>query len=291
MENNYFLFVSDFICSLHFSADSFIAGSQKEGKVIYFYKKLKEGAIPTKNLPQDTDKDCKMSIVEHDIKNVSSAQTSSQLSVSLMNINPQQKNKTDSNKYDMVRTAVQLKHMQDSNERLQKQINALEKELATETDLYKKRLEENTEVRKQLKKYAQHVLSKQRSQFILSKVFSETQINILMGKKRSLWTDHDMAVAYTIRHLSNISCYNYLTKNMNIPLPGLSSIKRWINVKGLGKKLKKTKTVQEDNETIKTEVSENVEENGHNEELTEEYEGSAEEMEDTVDDTQTFYET
>ncbi|KAF5276098.1 hypothetical protein FQR65_LT16484 [Abscondita terminalis] len=66
---------------------------------------------------------------------------------------------------------------------------------------------------------------------ILSKVFSESQIKILSGKKKIYWSSDDMAMGYTIRHLSNKRCYLYLSKKLNIPLPALSSIKRWSTLK------------------------------------------------------------
>lgn len=75
------------------------------------------------------------------------------------------------------------------------------------------------------------MMTLQQQKNILAKVFSESQIKILSGKKKIYWSNDDMAVGYTIRHLSNKRCYAYLTKNLNIPLPALSSIKRWATIK------------------------------------------------------------
>lgn len=74
-------------------------------------------------------------------------------------------------------------------------------------------------------------MSIQQQKNLLAKVFSASQIKILSGKKKIYWSNDDMAVGYTIRHLSNKRCYMYLSKSMNIPLPALSSIKRWATIK------------------------------------------------------------
>lgn len=63
---------------------------------------------------------------------------------------------------------------------------------------------------------------------ILSKVFSEAQINLLMGKKKVVWSHDDMAMAFTLRHVGNRESYLYLKDILNIPLPSLSSVQRWV---------------------------------------------------------------
>lgn len=75
------------------------------------------------------------------------------------------------------------------------------------------------------------VMGIQKQKNLLAKVFSESQIKILSGKKKIYWSNDDMAMAYTIRHLSNRRCYTYLSKNLNFPLPALSSMKRWASIK------------------------------------------------------------
>lgn len=261
----FFLFL-DVICSRHFSEDAFNTATNNTDK------SLKEGAIPTENLPHS------------DVNNIASANSSSSFSVTKDHLPPLPT--TTPYRYEMIRTTTQLKHIKDANEKLQKQVHASEIELGILKDKYKQQLVENSEVRNELKKYAQHVFSKERTKVILSKVFSQTQIKVLMGKKKTYWSDHDMAVAYTIRHLSSISCYNYLVKNMNIPLPGLSSIKRWINVKSLGKKRVKKKNLETKNDAMETEDNSisNIDENeqylDENDEFTEDNDGNMDDMDD-----------
>lgn len=92
----------------------------------------------------------------------------------------------------------------------------------------------DTDYRRYYKRF--HSLKNQRRSHedqmkLLTKVFSESQIKILSGKKKIYWSNDDMAMGYTIRHMSNKRCYVYLTKTLNIPLPALSSIKRWATLK------------------------------------------------------------
>lgn len=64
------------------------------------------------------------------------------------------------------------------------------------------------------------------SKCLLNKVFSEAQIKYLMGKK-VVWGEDDMAMAFTLRHMSNKDCYLYLKRVLNIPLPALSAVQKW----------------------------------------------------------------
>jgi len=62
---------------------------------------------------------------------------------------------------------------------------------------------------------------------LLSRVFSQSQINVLLGKKKVFWSNDDMAMAFTLRQMGNKECYLYLKKTLNVPLPSLSSIQKW----------------------------------------------------------------
>lgn len=62
---------------------------------------------------------------------------------------------------------------------------------------------------------------------LLSKVFSHAQIGVLMGKRKVIWSDDDLAMAFTLRHMGNKECYLYLKETLNFPLPALSCIQKW----------------------------------------------------------------
>lgn len=74
---------------------------------------------------------------------------------------------------------------------------------------------------------------------LLSKVYTDNQIKIIFGKRKAHWTDDELTVAYTVRHLSSKKFYDYLTQTLKFPLPGTSSIRRWCCSKS--KKIKTTK--------------------------------------------------
>lgn len=62
---------------------------------------------------------------------------------------------------------------------------------------------------------------------LLSKVFSNAQINVLSGEDKVIWSDDDLAMAFSLRQLSSKECYMYLKNTLNIPLPSLSCVQRW----------------------------------------------------------------
>jgi len=62
---------------------------------------------------------------------------------------------------------------------------------------------------------------------LLSRVFSQSQINALLGKKKVVWSNDDMAMAFTLRQMGNKECFLYLKKTLNIPLPSMSCIQKW----------------------------------------------------------------
>lgn len=277
---NFFPF-SDVVCSLHFDEKCFSLESQQDDEVIFFTKKLKENAIPTLNLPNIRDVEEKIVIVPHNFPNVETTQNAA-LSPSQLQETNIQTDFIKQNKYAIVRTKAQLNEMKEANVRLQKQITEMEKDLAKQSKIFSEKLKEQYEVRTQLKKYAQNAFSEQSTKAILSKVFSPTQIKVLLGRKKTYWSDHDMAVAYTIRHLSNISCYNYLMRNMNIPLPGLSSIKRWINVKNLGKKRPKKKGNDDDPDNSNNQDLEEIK--GESEQCSDQNDGYSQENDEFMEE-------
>lgn len=141
-----------------------------------------------------------------------------------------------SDKYDSVKSYPDLYLLQAHNKSLKRKVEVLEQELEI---LQKNLTEKESEHSKYENEYKdlesqitnKNMFSQQEQKTVLSKVFSEAQIKILFGKKKVYWSNDDMAVGYIIRHLSNKRCYSYLTKNLNIPLPGVSSIKRWVTAK------------------------------------------------------------
>lgn len=61
----------------------------------------------------------------------------------------------------------------------------------------------------------------------LQKVFSPSQINLLLGRKKVYWSDDDLGRAFTLRHIGGRDCYLYLKNTLCMPLPALSCVQRW----------------------------------------------------------------
>lgn len=137
-------------------------------------------------------------------------------------------------RYKHITSFRQLEILKTRNDKMLKELVKLERNVVAlknkvKTKVYecgKKNVEYN-KLLKTLHNLESGSMSVAEQKTILSKVFSESQIKILSGKKKIYWSHDDMAVAYTLRHISSKRCYMYLSKNLNIPLPGLSSIKRW----------------------------------------------------------------
>lgn len=152
----------------------------------------------------------------------------------------------------------------DENERYRKEAVQLESRINNLQNTLKKKIESfhncDKEYRKQFTKY--HSIKNKSKSYddqlkILLKVFSESQIKILTGKKKIYWSNDDMAMGYTIRHMSNKRCYIYLSKTLNFPLPALSSIKRWVTLKKseFAKMRKKVKDSSKDDDEEEEEES------------------------------------
>lgn len=222
-----------------------------DGNLTYVTRKIKKGIVPTENLPENEGEN---------IWEIPAASTVKKRADEVYKFN----------RANYIKTRAQLDEIKNSNFKLLKSIEDVTGELESWKEIYQDRIKENISIKKQLKQYTKHIYTKERTKQILSKVFSDMQIKVLMGQKKGFWSDDDMAVGYTIKHLSNITCYNYIIKNMNIPLPGLSSIKRWINVKNLGNKpKKKQRKLQNKDKLDKIKSEEDIgikEENTDNEE-------------------------
>jgi len=142
----------------------------------------------------------------------------------------------EKNKYNI--DISDLQEIRESNDELKnkvsghtKSISVLKSKLNKANSLYSKLCESYEQQNSLYNMLIRKSLSKSNQVALLRKVFSESQIKILMGKKKIYWSNDDMAVGYTLRHMSSKRCYTYLTKHLHIPLPALSSIKRWVTLK------------------------------------------------------------
>lgn len=218
------------ICSVHFANDSYTSEFKFLDHLGCYTKILKYDAVPTLYLPSSAQD------IPH--KQLEPRQ--------LNDLRPVQGGNPE--KYDCVQNSSQLNSLRQQNEELQKEIEALNSTLSElEDDVqikhhkYQELIDECHSIRSKHTSLKICMMSVQQQKNMLARVFSESQIKILSGKKKIYWSNDDMAMGYTLRHMSNKRCYTYLSKHLNIPLPALSSIKRWATVKKADYKVKEEK--------------------------------------------------
>lgn len=78
------------------------------------------------------------------------------------------------------------------------------------------------------KDYKYKVLEhRHRQRNLLALVFSNAQIKLLQRNRKVVWSNDDMAMAFTMRHMGGKSCYLYLKNTLKYPLPSLSCVQKW----------------------------------------------------------------
>lgn len=187
------------VCSDHFSLDDYIRNYKEEFVNPDFKRKLKAEAVPQKYL------------------HVNVSSTHSETSNNgLLSFN-------------------EIKEVVDENEMLRNKYEAL---LKTKCDIMKKiALYEKKNAFKVKDLVRLHnVLGQEwmksnsnvkNKKNIVRKVFSDAQINLLLGKKKVVWSDDDLAMAFTLRHIGSKECYLYLKNKLNMPLPALACVQKW----------------------------------------------------------------
>ncbi|RZC14263.1 THAP and/or Tnp P element domain containing protein [Asbolus verrucosus] len=234
------------ICSIHFDENSYTTEIKMIDYITCYTKVLKYDAVPTLYLPSTTQivikesettppEELREMIVfavptEENIEPVAKEYIELQVQPAAPDV--------DMERYKHVKTKEQLAAVESSNKSLREKVMVMEENLknlklilAKQMQTYKEKDLELSKTHHEYLKTKRSFLSLHDQRMLLSRVFSESQIKILSGKKKIYWTDDDMAVGYTVRHLSNKRCYTYLTKKLNIPLPAVSSIKRWMTLK------------------------------------------------------------
>lgn len=239
------------MCSAHFDADSYSNEYKMIDYLGCYTRVLKPDAIPTLVLPQPViikatfdDNLQQQDSSSDEIKNVLVFHVDEAYSEQTFSNNTKREQDEDvptpedEQLLNNIKTPADYCRLAAQNAKLR----TLQRSLAAQREKLRVLLEERQEAsraadvenQRQLRRYRE-ARNKSRSYneqlSILSKVFSESQIKILSGKKKIYWSNDDMAMGYTVRHMSSKRCYVYLTKTLNIPLPALSSIKRWVTLK------------------------------------------------------------
>ncbi|XP_028140974.1 uncharacterized protein LOC114335019 [Diabrotica virgifera virgifera] len=191
------------VCSNHFNLDDYIRNYKEEFTNPNFKRQLSAKAVPQLNLGPNKDKPTGSRDVEFD--------TNEKYVQMILD--------EDQIKADIESTKLAENSLKLRNKELVNKLASLEQERILLETLIRSKSTSIMELQTNLKR-------KRHKEIILRKTFSEAQIKLLHGKK-VVWSDDDLATAFTIRHMGSKKCYLYLKNVLKLPLPALSYIQAW----------------------------------------------------------------
>lgn len=128
-----------------------------------------------------------------------------------------------------------IRKVVDENELLNKKLEILLKEkdeLTAELLIYDKKFQRRksaiVKAKKQYDKLKKKVNGCKEQKNLLAKVFSDSQVGVLLGRSKVIWSNDDLAMAFTLRQMGSKDCYLYLKETLNLPLPALSCVQKWV---------------------------------------------------------------
>ncbi|CAH0552768.1 unnamed protein product [Brassicogethes aeneus] len=200
-----------FICGQHFDDDCFNIKVDNT-------RTLKNDAIPSiffPHLHNQTNMDTNFCVKMHDNTKISENKDF------INNVSTVEESKVDLEKYKKL-TKIKLKTLEMAKKSYEDSLHKIQNK--------------NIYLNNKIKKLRHDKILLNNSQMtqieekqLLQKVFTKSQIKVLeTGIAKTRWTDQDMAIGYMIKQLGNKNSYQYLNKNLKIPLPGVSSIHHWM---------------------------------------------------------------
>lgn len=130
---------------------------------------------------------------------------------------------------------LEIRKVVDENESLSEKLENLLKEkheLTAKLLIYDKILHKRKsaiiKAKKQYDKLKKKINGCKEQKNLLAKVFSDSQIGVLLGRSKVIWSNNDLAMAFTLRQMGSKDCYLYLKETLNIPLPALSCVQKWV---------------------------------------------------------------
>lgn len=223
------------ICSEHFTSSDYIDDMQNRLLGRPVRRKLKENAIPSKNLSS--------LISEDQITPRSERQKKRKV---LQDAEERLRNLSPMKICQNVEDRIQCKNCDD----IQAELNNLQIQLATTKSMLSNLKNEKrsfklisqklkravisknllaVEVRKLKRKL--NIMNKENMQMrnlkkCLNGIFSETQINAILERKKIKWTSEDVSKCIVLRALSS-KAYEFWREKVGLPLPSASTLKRW----------------------------------------------------------------
>ncbi|XP_072384271.1 uncharacterized protein [Diabrotica undecimpunctata] len=190
------------VCSNHFNLDDYIRNYKEEFSNPHFKRKLSAKAVPQLNLGP-----CKVK-----------AETSGSCDDEF---ETDEKSLRMSSEEDKIKEDIEspLSAVISHKKELLNKLSKLEEE----RELLENCIKSNTRT---IMKIQTSLKRKKMKDIILRSTFSEAQIKLLHGEK-AIWSDDDLATAFTIRHMGSKKCYLYLKNVLKLPLPALSCIQGW----------------------------------------------------------------
>lgn len=220
------------ICSEHFLNEDYVHDLQAELLNLPPKRRLKPDAIPSVHIAPSDEQDTSQTVEQiYNRMNRYTKRESRKRAINTLSMLSPKKKVDMSTETDIIHDCLNQEKLSKKldlanakNEQLRKEILVLKNKnkllhlaLAKKTQEMKTlEIKKNEEVKMEVRN-------------ILKQVFSQTQIECLLSPKtKPHWTQNDIAKALTLRSLSK-KCYVYMRTCLGIPLPALSTLRRWVS--------------------------------------------------------------
>lgn len=224
------------ICSIHFKKECFFENLQH--KMLQYspknFRNLKDDAIPTLHLPNAvSNEDTSARLERYHVKQrkkmlqemlqSSASPSGNSHDLGLPN------NSVDDPPYEPIQTPHNCIDIENKFKILEKQNAELKDEVVKLNSRIKKLEREKKSVNCEIIDVQTSKNVDIRVTEILSTVFSPGQIKVLISKKKKIkWSHEDICCAIALRSVS-AKAYRYLRNKLKYPLPGMSSLRRWVS--------------------------------------------------------------
>lgn len=223
------------VCSNHFQDSDY--ENLMEFNLMGTRLRLKKDAVPSKNLKPVIE----LTLSEN-TRQIRYQNKQNQLHISKLieqNVDVDAVTANENSLMEIAESAIEktpdldVSKLQENNLALLKEIDELKKQYTLKCDAYSElhlRFDENKKDLEASLRKIKHLENKNitvkksliesEAKTILSKIFTENQISLLLGKQKKVhWSEKDITLAFTLRYYSK-RCYIFLREKLHYPLPG-----------------------------------------------------------------------